>query len=1070
MRSAPFVPSDSRSASDNRIHRRAAVHNHAPKQKTPTPLRPSKPAGRDRPAKPVGLAKPEPTARENETEDLKSHPVFTHGLLQRKLTIGASNDPLEQEADRVAEHVMREPQPKSEHQAPQPAAVPTPRTAVQTESADIGESGGSAAPAIVGEALRSSGQALDASTRAFMEPRFGRDFRDVRVHTDARAAGAAAAISARAFTAGRDIVFGENRFAPHTQSGRELLAHELAHVSQQARGTIRRQMDGDDDKKGAAKDSTKAAAQAHEEAGGTPADSTKTLSLSRGVLQMTSEGDFTEGDNSVKRPLFPFNINIFQKLTDAEIKSYDDAKTKHDQDKKKNPKLGAFVPAVARYGEPNANGVFKKDAAGGYKMGARVNRHDFASYTATLADGQQLGTTNSSGVTISFGVDLGNRYSSKEAAKKEFIKAGLLDASGNAVGGNGADRLLEAIGLKGLPAARKAAELRAAGVEITSTQALKLLGTATPDYDKRMGVKGYEHGDGTLDPALEEVLTASSYWGLSTGQRKDVYDAAKGKSGAEQYTAAAKAIGKQIDALPASKAWMKRGYSIFKSYLEVLAEKIAAGYKIELSEDVASAETLTGPDDSTLKIVQEVSKRAAGGKGGGKDLKKQLTGIALPQDAQAAPKTTAAAKSLADGVAESVGSGGANRSDDVRKVQIRLHDLGLLSDADFAAETPGAAFGGQSRALDGPTYDIAIVGDGQSRIAENSIPKTIEAIRAFQKLASGRDQVDGNIGARGPTWSALRNANLATIAKMAATSKTPVGAGSGKATKPPANGHADGAKNNRSESLRKPLADAILQRYAVFIPFTSIYVNLDEAGLGLALGALSKANPGAVLDVFDALDAQDATQVAHEMIDGKTVKQLQGLGRGVLLRLKTILNGDAAKAGNAEDSKSSSDKGERRAQAAEELVKSLRAAGTIYQQETKGRDWENRSIADCTKFLQWVLEDTGESELFGRKTATTMGMQHVIAKLQTDGKPAFRFSNPKVGDIMMWGGHVGVVYQVETVKGLKYVVFAHMGTHGAQLEGRKHTKSGDVLWLKADDTATIDGIGKGDWLGYWTPP
>ena len=67
-----------------------------------------------------------------------------------------------------------------------------------------------------------------------MEPRFKHDFNHVRVHTDAKASDAASAIGARAFTAGRDIVFGAGEFAPQNDAGRRLLSHELAHVVQQA--------------------------------------------------------------------------------------------------------------------------------------------------------------------------------------------------------------------------------------------------------------------------------------------------------------------------------------------------------------------------------------------------------------------------------------------------------------------------------------------------------------------------------------------------------------------------------------------------------------------------------------------------------------------------------------------------------------------------------------------------------------------------------------------------------------------------------------------------------------------
>jgi hypothetical protein len=88
----------------------------------------------------------------------------------------------------------------------------------------------------VQDVLRTPGQPLDAATRAFMEPRLGRDLAAVRVHTDQRAANSARAVQARAYTVGQDIVFAENTFEPSTDAGRVLLAHELAHSVQQRHG------------------------------------------------------------------------------------------------------------------------------------------------------------------------------------------------------------------------------------------------------------------------------------------------------------------------------------------------------------------------------------------------------------------------------------------------------------------------------------------------------------------------------------------------------------------------------------------------------------------------------------------------------------------------------------------------------------------------------------------------------------------------------------------------------------------------------------------------------------------
>jgi hypothetical protein len=89
-------------------------------------------------------------------------------------------------------------------------------------------------PPIVHEVLRAPGQPLDRATRTFIEPAFRHDFSAVRIHADQQAAASADAVAASAYTVGRDVVFGANQYRPESASGRELLAHELAHVVQQA--------------------------------------------------------------------------------------------------------------------------------------------------------------------------------------------------------------------------------------------------------------------------------------------------------------------------------------------------------------------------------------------------------------------------------------------------------------------------------------------------------------------------------------------------------------------------------------------------------------------------------------------------------------------------------------------------------------------------------------------------------------------------------------------------------------------------------------------------------------------
>jgi hypothetical protein len=91
-----------------------------------------------------------------------------------------------------------------------------------------------------------SGKAMEGETKSFMESRFGQDFSDVRIHTNHDAAQSAQSINANAYTSGKNIVFDTGRYQPNTDSGKNLLAHELVHVVQQT-GTIQRKKgDGTD--------------------------------------------------------------------------------------------------------------------------------------------------------------------------------------------------------------------------------------------------------------------------------------------------------------------------------------------------------------------------------------------------------------------------------------------------------------------------------------------------------------------------------------------------------------------------------------------------------------------------------------------------------------------------------------------------------------------------------------------------------------------------------------------------------------------------------------------------------
>jgi hypothetical protein len=103
----------------------------------------------------------------------------------------------------------------------------------KAQTAGLAKKDDSGIPPIVHEVLRSSGDPLDASTRAFMEPRFGHDFSRVRVHRDAKASESARALDALAYTVSNELVFAAGQYQPASGMGRMLIAHELAHTIQQ---------------------------------------------------------------------------------------------------------------------------------------------------------------------------------------------------------------------------------------------------------------------------------------------------------------------------------------------------------------------------------------------------------------------------------------------------------------------------------------------------------------------------------------------------------------------------------------------------------------------------------------------------------------------------------------------------------------------------------------------------------------------------------------------------------------------------------------------------------------------
>lgn len=153
-------------------------------------------------------------------------------LIQAKLTVGPVGDKYEQEADRVADSVMRTPDGVSADGRP-----PTVNRLQRSSGIGAESTGGGFEPSADFQSQLSEqlggGTPLPGGVRNFMETRFGADFGNVKVHTGSQSVQLNRDIGAQAFTHGSDVFFGAGKYQPGSEGGNRILAHELTHVVQQ---------------------------------------------------------------------------------------------------------------------------------------------------------------------------------------------------------------------------------------------------------------------------------------------------------------------------------------------------------------------------------------------------------------------------------------------------------------------------------------------------------------------------------------------------------------------------------------------------------------------------------------------------------------------------------------------------------------------------------------------------------------------------------------------------------------------------------------------------------------------
>ena len=195
------------------------------------------------------LPGPKPNRPKYDFSLIPIHPP-SRVAMQMKRAIDTQGGQYEQDADHIADWVMRMPNPRTVAKSvaagsdgcscgggcDKCSAEQGQDARLMMKRAGSGSLEHTEVPPTVHEVLRSPGQSLDQATRIYMEARFGHDFRGVRLYSGPAAEQSAEDVNAHAYTVGQKIVFNKGRFAPGTAQGQRLLAHELAHVVQQTGG------------------------------------------------------------------------------------------------------------------------------------------------------------------------------------------------------------------------------------------------------------------------------------------------------------------------------------------------------------------------------------------------------------------------------------------------------------------------------------------------------------------------------------------------------------------------------------------------------------------------------------------------------------------------------------------------------------------------------------------------------------------------------------------------------------------------------------------------------------------